>query len=130
MLLRRARLTAAEAALVTGDPGLAARYAEAAMAADGLDEAAHRLYMSAAAASGEQARALLAYAALRERLSAELGTDPAPQTRELHLAILREETAMATPGTAAGQPGETPPPAVRPAPSSRGHTRRGRSRRR
>lgn len=90
-LLRRARLVAAGAAQATGDPVLATRYAVAAMAADGLDEAAHRSYMSAAAAAGESAKALLAYARLRERLSDELGADPAPQTRELHLAILREE---------------------------------------
>ena len=44
--------------------------------------------MSAAAAGGEPARALMAYAALRERLGQELGADPAPQTQELHPAIL------------------------------------------
>ncbi len=91
-LLRRARLAAAEAALATGDPGLALRYAEAATAEDPLDETAHRWYMSAAAAAGEPAKALRAYAALRERLSTELGTDPAPRTRELHVAILREHS--------------------------------------
>ncbi|MGH3166900.1 MAG: AAA family ATPase, partial [Trebonia sp.] len=90
-LLRRARLLAAEAALATGDPGLAARYAEAAMAADPLDEAACRWSMSAVTAAGEPARALLAYAALSERLREELGADPAPRTRELHMAILRDQ---------------------------------------
>ena len=90
-LLRRVRLAAAEAALATGDPPLAAGYAEAAMAADPLDEAAHRWYMSASVAAGEQAKALAAYEALRRRLGHELGADPAPQTRELHLAILREQ---------------------------------------
>ncbi len=89
-LVRRARLVAAEAALATGDTRSAVRYAEAAMTADPLDESAHRWYMSAAAAGGEPARALMAYAALRERLGQELGADPAPQTQELHLAILRE----------------------------------------
>jgi DNA-binding SARP family transcriptional activator len=34
---------------------------------------------------------LAAYEALRQRLGRELGADPAPQTRELHLAILREQ---------------------------------------
>jgi DNA-binding SARP family transcriptional activator len=114
-LLRRARLTGAEAALATGDPGLAARYAEAAMAADGLDEPAHRLYMAAAAAGGEQARALLAYAALRERLSAELGADPAPQTRDLHLAILREDAAPTAGDLAARRRGVEKPAAAHPA---------------
>ena len=90
-LLRRVRLTAAEAALAIGDPRLAAGYAEAAMAADPLDEAAHRWYMSASVAAGEQAKALGAYEALRQRLGRELGADPAPQTRELHLAILRDQ---------------------------------------
>ena len=92
-LLRRARLAAAQAALAAGDPNLAARYAQAAMTADTLDEAAHRWYMSAAVAAGEPARALAAYALLRERLAEELGTDPAPQTRQLHLAILRDQPA-------------------------------------
>lgn len=46
-LRRRARLVAAEAALAAGQPGTAARHAEAAMAADALDEAAHRWFMSA-----------------------------------------------------------------------------------
>ena len=90
-LLRRVRLAAAEAALATGDPRLAAGYAEAAMAADPFDEAAHRGYMSASAAAGEPAKALAAYEALRRRLGSDLGTDPAPQTRALHLAILREQ---------------------------------------
>ncbi len=100
-LLRRVRLAAAEAALATGDPRLATGYAEAAMAADPLDEAAHRWYMSASAAAGEPAKALAAYEALRRRLGRDLGTDPAPQTRELHLAILREQGG----GLAAGHNG-------------------------
>src|SRR2546429_305088 len=62
-LLRRVRLAAAEASLATGDAQRAASYAEAAVAADPLDEAAHRWYMSAAAAAGGQAEALAAEAA-------------------------------------------------------------------
>ncbi len=114
-LLRRARLTAGQAALATGDPELCARYAEAAIAADGLDEPAHRLYMSAAAASGQHARALLTYEALRERIAAELGTDPSPPTRDLHLAILREEPKATAPGSGTGQQAELPSASARPA---------------
>jgi len=106
-LLRRARLTAAQAALATGDSQLAARYAESAMAADALDEQAHRLYMSAVATGGEHARALHVYETLRARLSAELGTDPAPQTRELHMAILREDVSAAVPEPGSAQPAGT-----------------------
>jgi len=108
-LLRRARLVAAEAALATGDAPAAASFAEAAMTADPLDEAAHRWYMSASAAAGEPGKALAAYAALSERLAAELGTDPAPQTRDVHLAILREQ-----PGTP-GRPGQAAPASTGPA---------------
>jgi DNA-binding SARP family transcriptional activator len=103
-LLRRVRLAAAEAALATGDPRLAAGHAEAAMAADPLDEAAHRWYMSASAAAGEPAKALAAYEALRRRLGRDLGTDPAPQTRELHLAILREQDSSPAAGNGQGRP--------------------------
>jgi DNA-binding SARP family transcriptional activator len=109
-LLRRVRLAAAEASLATGDPRRAAGYAEAAVAADPLDEAAHRWYMSAAAAAGEQAKALAAYEALRQRLGRELGADPAPQTRELHLAILREQDG----GLTRSGPGRAAPPGPRP----------------
>jgi DNA-binding SARP family transcriptional activator/tetratricopeptide (TPR) repeat protein len=104
-LLRRVRLAAAGAALATGDPRRAAGYAEAAMAADPLDEAAHRWYMSASVAVGEQAKALVAYEALRQRLGHDLGAEPAPQTRELHLAILRGQD----PGLAAERPGRARP---------------------
>ena len=87
--LRRARLAAAEAALGADDARTAIRHAEAAMAADPLDETAHRWYMAACAAAGDPARALVAYAGLRERLAEELGADPAPQTQDLYLAVLR-----------------------------------------
>jgi len=109
-LLRRVRLAAAEASLATGDPRRAASFAEAAVAADPLDEAAHRWYMSAAAAAGEQAKALAAYEALRQRLGQELGADPAPQTRELHLAILREQDG----DLALSRSGRAVPPGPRP----------------
>jgi DNA-binding SARP family transcriptional activator len=110
-LLRRARLAAAEAALAVGDPCSAAGHAEAATEADPFDETAHRWYMSASAAAGEPAKALLAYAALRERLGEELGADPAPQTQELHLAILQERGA----GPRDGRTTHARPPPPRPA---------------
>ncbi|GAA3815827.1 hypothetical protein GCM10022226_40730 [Sphaerisporangium flaviroseum] len=88
-LLRRARHAAAAAGLRTGRPADGRRTVEAAVAADPFDEAAYRLLMRAHAASGEPARALLVYKRLRDTLAAELGTDPAVETRDLHLAILR-----------------------------------------
>jgi DNA-binding SARP family transcriptional activator len=103
-LLRRAQLAAAEAALAAGDAQAAIRHAEAAAAADPLDETAHRWFMSACAAAGEPAKALVAYAALRERLADELGADPAPQTQELHLAILRHHPSHLPRSSQSSQP--------------------------
>jgi DNA-binding SARP family transcriptional activator/tetratricopeptide (TPR) repeat protein len=102
-LLRRARHALARAAQATGDADLAARVAADAMADDPFDEGAHRLFMSACAAGGERAKALETYARLRNRLAEELGTDPAPDTHELYLAILRQ----ARPGDP-GQPDGSP----------------------
>lgn len=88
-LLRRARVALGEAALHTGEPGQAHVTAEAAIAADPLDEAAYRVLMRACATAGEPARAIRAYQRLRRVLAIELGTDPAPATHELYLAVLR-----------------------------------------
>lgn len=88
-LVRRARVTLGEATLDTGDPVHAHLTAEAAIAADPLDEAAYRVLMRACAMAGEPARAIRAYQRLREVLATELGTDPATATHELYLAVLR-----------------------------------------
>jgi DNA-binding SARP family transcriptional activator/tetratricopeptide (TPR) repeat protein len=95
-LVREARHTAAAAALITEDLATAIRVSNAAVAADSLDETAHRLLMSAHNAAGEPARALAVYEQLRVTLAAELGVDPAPQTRAIHLAVLREQRPSAT----------------------------------
>ena len=130
-LLRRVRLAAAEAALATGNPRLAAGYAEAAMIADPFDEAAHRWYMSASVAAGEQAKALAAYEALRRRLGDDLGADPAPQTRELHLAILRDQADRIAVGPTAGaghggpSGGSTKPGGMKPGVTKPGVTKPG-----
>ncbi len=108
-LLRRARHALARAALATGDAHLAARAAGEAMADDSFDEGAHRLFMSACAAAGERAKALETYARLSRRLAEELGTDPAPDTHELYLAILRQQR----PGDPGRTDGILAPPSAR-----------------
>jgi DNA-binding SARP family transcriptional activator/tetratricopeptide (TPR) repeat protein len=107
-LIQRARQILAEAALATGDPGVAAPAAAAAVADDPYDERARRALMRAHAAAGEPGRALATYAELRDLLTAELGADPAAETRQLHLAVLRERELPADrePGRGArGGPG-------------------------
>src|SRR5260370_7916918 len=81
----------------------AADAATAAVAADGYDEESLRVLLRAYVAGGQVAAALAAYAQARERLAAELGTDPSPQTVALYTEILRGEVP-APPPVAARRP--------------------------
>jgi DNA-binding SARP family transcriptional activator/tetratricopeptide (TPR) repeat protein len=68
------------------------------MAADQpLDEQICAHLMTALYRSGRQADALAAYARLRRALDDELGIDPGQPLRDLELAILRQDAALATP---------------------------------
>lgn len=93
VLLGRARRAGWAAALLVHDVDTAVRAAEAALAAEPFDEEAARALMRAHHGRGEPAKALAAFERLRSTLADELGTDPAPETRDLHLAILRGEPA-------------------------------------
>jgi DNA-binding SARP family transcriptional activator len=88
-LLRRGRRISALALLDAGNWLEAAELAEADLRQDPFDEDAVRLLMRANLAGGRPGVALTAYAALRDRLAEELGTDPAPETSELHVDVLR-----------------------------------------
>jgi len=88
---REARHLLAAAAVATGQPDLAQQAAGAAVEADPFDERAHRDLMTALTRDGRAAAALEVYADLAARLAEELGTDPDPETQELHLAVLRGE---------------------------------------
>ncbi len=97
------RRVAATAALATGQVGDAAAYATESLRNDPYDEAALRTLMRAHVSAGRPASALAEFARVRERLGEELGVDPAPETRALHEALLREEPV---PAPLAGPPGD------------------------
>ncbi|MBV9796028.1 MAG: AAA family ATPase [Actinobacteria bacterium] len=99
-LVGRARPAAATALLEAGDWMAAADAAAAAVAADGYDEASLRILLRAYVAGGQVASALASYAAARDRLAGELGTDPSPPTVALYTAILRGELPALAPSPA------------------------------
>jgi DNA-binding SARP family transcriptional activator len=103
-LAGRTRQLAATALFEAGDWMAAADAATVAVAADGYDEESLRILLRAYVAGGQVAAALAAYAQARERLAADLGTDPSPPTVALFTAILRGEV-----------PAPPPVPARRPA---------------
>ena len=101
------RLLTAEAALASGSAWEAADLAQRHLDSDPFDEAALRLLMRGLAGSGRTSAALTAYHAAARLLADELGTDPAPETQQLHASLLRDEAppspvlASAPPGRAA-----------------------------
>jgi DNA-binding SARP family transcriptional activator len=105
---------AAAAALAAGTPGEAVTAAEQAVTLEPLREASQLLLVEALAASGDQAAALAAFAAFRERLAAELGLDPTPPALELERRILRGQhhpspaRADRSPAAVAARPRRSP----------------------
>jgi DNA-binding SARP family transcriptional activator len=98
VLVRRARLVLADAALRLGELRAAEVAAARAVATDPLDEVACRLLMLAYEATGDTARALNAYQRLRVALADELGADPGRLTQELHVAIMQGQHGPASRG--------------------------------
>ncbi|MFD6952931.1 transcriptional regulator [Nocardiopsis sp. TSRI0078] len=100
------------------------RYTEALPEAEALARRApHRerpleLLVRALAATGRTADALAAYDRFRTHLADELGLDPSPQSRDLHLRLLRGELDAPRPADAEPSP-ETTGPAGAPAPPLR-----------
>jgi DNA-binding SARP family transcriptional activator len=89
---------AADAALAEQVHREALGYATLAVHLDPMSETAHRLLMRAHASMGEPAAALRAFETYRRRLADELGVDPSPQTRALHLELLRSGTSRRSTG--------------------------------
>jgi DNA-binding SARP family transcriptional activator/tetratricopeptide (TPR) repeat protein len=99
-LAARARLVAGSALLEAGDWMAACDAAATALEHDPYDEQALRVLLRGYVLGGQAAAALAAYAATRERLAEDLGTDPSPETVSLHTAILRGELPAVAAGPA------------------------------
>ena len=114
---RHVRLLLALAA--TRDAASATEPLHRAIAADPLNEEAHRALMRSYASSGRRAQALAQYEILRATLERELAADPEPDTRALYRQLLAEGAPVASVGTAPPEGGapvaELParPPAAR-----------------
>jgi SARP family transcriptional regulator, regulator of embCAB operon len=80
---------AAESALALGLFREGLDFATEAVRIDRDSETAHRALMRAHAELGEIGTALRVFESYRAHLADELGADPSPQTRELHLRLLR-----------------------------------------
>ncbi len=90
------------ATVITTLPDLAAEYP--------LVEPFETLLMRALHATGRGAEALDRYSAVRQRLADELGTDPGPELRALHRAVLNGELPPPPRDSVAAARNVTPPP--------------------
>jgi predicted ATPase/DNA-binding SARP family transcriptional activator len=93
-----------EAELALQPPGERVAELRELTAAHPLRERLCALQMRALWLDGRPAEALTCFAALRRSLAESLGTDPAPEIRDLHTAILRGDA-----GAAHSPPGHSPP---------------------
>ncbi|GAC1473232.1 MAG: hypothetical protein PVS3B2_10290 [Candidatus Dormibacteraceae bacterium] len=87
--LARARLDAADGALVAGEPEDALEHARRVLTEDPLNERACRLEMMAASALGDRPSAIASFHRCRDSLRDELGIDPLAETEGLYVAVLQ-----------------------------------------
>jgi predicted ATPase/DNA-binding SARP family transcriptional activator len=96
--LQEVRVSAVEAAaeveLALGRPDRALGYLPDLPDADPFRERLAELRILALYRSGRQADALAVYETIRLRLADELGVDPGPALRKLHLEVLRQEPTL------------------------------------
>jgi DNA-binding SARP family transcriptional activator/tetratricopeptide (TPR) repeat protein len=105
--LSEARLAATEDRLALqvrlGDHGPVIEELAGLLAEHPYRERLWQQYLLALAGAGRRADALAAYADVRGRFVANLGVEPGPALRDAHAAVLRDETPVETPATAAHQ---------------------------
>jgi DNA-binding SARP family transcriptional activator len=93
-LVLTAREVRLDALLAAGRPGEAAADAEQLLLQEPLRESLHALRLLALYRCGRQADALAAHEVLRRRLADELGVDPGPALRRLHLQLLEQDPTL------------------------------------
>jgi predicted ATPase/DNA-binding SARP family transcriptional activator len=91
-----ARADLIEARLALGDSAAVVSELDGLVAAHPLRERLTGLHVQALYAAGRQAEALASYERTRARLADELGVDPSPELRAIHLSVLRNEPAPPT----------------------------------
>ncbi|MER5462436.1 BTAD domain-containing putative transcriptional regulator [Streptomyces sp. NPDC002668] len=85
--------------LAAGEAEAAVGLAEGLIDSAPLREASWALLMRALYETGRSAEALHQYERFRIALAEDLGVDPGPALRELHLAIMRHDSAVLTPAS-------------------------------
>jgi DNA-binding SARP family transcriptional activator len=88
-ILIRALECRAQVYLWNNECALAVEAARDAVTLEPFRETAHQLLMRAHAAAGNTAEALQAYERCRNLIASELGVDPSPATRALHMSLLK-----------------------------------------
>ena len=88
-ILIRALECRAQVYLCNNEFSLAVEAARDAVDQEPFRETAHQLLMRAYAASGNTAEALQAYERCRRLIAEELGVDPSPATKALHMTLLK-----------------------------------------
>lgn len=88
-VLIRALECRAQVYLWNNECSLAIEAAREVVSQEPFRETAHQLLMRAYAASGNTAEALQAYERCRKLIAEELGVDPSPTTKALHLSLLK-----------------------------------------
>lgn len=109
----RALSVLTDAALHTGDPRDAAKWAEQLIALEPFREGGYRRLMEAHVAAGNRAEALRVYERCRRLLADELGAYPSPETESLYRRLLDApalEAEAAPAATAARTNAPEPPP--------------------
>ncbi|GIG69234.1 AfsR/SARP family transcriptional regulator [Phytomonospora endophytica] len=106
-----------DARLAMGEHGAVVAELERLVRENPFRERLHAQLMIALYRSGRQTDALTVYRCLRKELDDHFGIDPSPELRELEVALLRHDGALAAPATvAAAAPDAVPRAAAAPVP--------------